>query len=484
MTSSIDSTLLQHSQCKTLQDLTSLDETIAEHLDAKDSLRSFREKFHLPSLATPEAHSHKLVENGSTQAPKQNGSTASAASHSDSPHSSVVYLCGNSLGLQPRLAFEFVQTELLKWQQFGVEGHFKGDRPWVTIDEKCNELLAQHIVGARSSAEVCTMNSLSVNLHLLLTSFYQPTQERHMIVVEEAAFCSDHHILRSQIALHGRTTSESLLQLAPREGEAQLRNEDVLAAIAKVAHKVAVVLLPGVQYYSGQFFDINYLTTEIKKLDASIYVGWDLAHAVGNVPLSLHLDQVDFAVWCSYKYLNSGPGAIGGAFVHEKHAQNEALNSKKLTGWWGQTPSDRFRFASEHVPKSGAQSYQLSNPPVLQTVCLQAALEVHAQASMSALREKSQRLTRYLELLIQSHCSKDQVRIITPSDPASRGAQLSLLFVAAARPVFAALESRLVICDLREPNVIRVSPAPIYNSFRDVQQFVRQLAAVLQSVKA
>jgi kynureninase len=339
MTSSIDAALLQHSQCKSLQDLIESGSTAASRLDAADELKEFRSKFYMPTIAEPEAHSHKVVENGTVASSTQDQKSASTDSNS------IVYLCGNSLGLQPKLANEYINEEMKKWQQFGVEGHFKGKRPWLTIDEKCNDLLAQHIIGAQSQSEISTMNSLSINLHLLLTSFYQPTNERYMIIVEEAAFCSDQHILRSQITLHGRQVSDdTLLQLKPRQGESYLRNEDILAEISKVASKVAVVLLPGVQYYSGQFFDIQYLTREIKQLDSQIYVGWDLAHAVGNVPLSLHADQVDFAVWCSYKYLNSGPGAIGGAFVHSKHAEDSKLNSKKLCGWWGQTPADRFKF--------------------------------------------------------------------------------------------------------------------------------------------
>lgn len=336
------------------------------------------------------------------------------------------------------------------------------------------------------------MNSLSANLHLLLVTFYRPSATRFKILIEAEAFCSDHHVVRSQVALHGRTVEEGIVSLVPREGETTLRTEDILDAIAREGDSLALVLLPGVQFYTGQCFDMGAITKAGHAVGA--YVGFDLAHAVGNVPLRLHEWQVDFAAWCSYKYLNSGPGAIGGAFVHQMHHGSDQL---KLKGWWGQTLKDRFSMKAEHVEKPGAQSYMLSNPPVLPAVCMQASLEVHKQAGQAEMRAKSVVLTAYLEYLLREivGATGDQdgplvvnpsptapitVRVLTPSLPSARGCQLSLLFSCPVKSIFRALTLRGVVTDVREPNVLRVSPTPLYNTFRDVRTFVELLDEVLR----
>ena len=334
-----------------------------------------------------------------------------------------IYLCGNSLGLQPKLAVQYVSEEMEKWGRLGVEGHFNGDRPWLNVDEPCLPLLRE-VVGAADDAEVGVMNSLSANLHLLLTSFYQPTSTRHRILMEEAAFCSDHHVVRSQLALHGRKLEDSLIQIKPRAGETYIRTDDILASIKEAGDSLAVVMLPGVQFYSGQLFDMQRITEAAHAVGA--YAGFDLAHAAGNAPLALHDWDVDFASWCSYKYLNSGPGGISGVFFHSRHHHRTDL--PKLSGWWGQTPEVRFRMLPTHEPIVGAQSYQLSNTPVLTAVCLLASLRTFQQAGgIPALRLKSVQLTSYLELLLSPLLSALHITLLTPTAIRERGCQLSVL---------------------------------------------------------
>ena len=379
-----------------------------------------------------------------------------------------VYLCGNSLGLQPKLAVEFVRQEMDKWGQLGVEGHFRGDRPWVSIDEPCLPLL-KPVVGAEDEAELGVMNSLTVNLHLLLTSFYTPTAERFIVIMEEQAFCSDHHVVRSQLALHGQTVEKSLVQLRPKVGETFIRTADIVSAIKTAGSSLALVLLPGIQFYTGQLFDMAAITAAAHSVGA--YAGFDLAHAVGNVRLRLHEWQVDFASWCSYKYLNSGPGGISGIFFHRNHHARHDL--PRLAGWWGQTPAVRFLMQAEHQPIAGAQQYQLSNPPVLPAVCLQASLLTFQSAGgMEALRQRSLMLTAYLELLLTPLLSSLSIAILTPPTLADRGCQLSLLLPIPIRGLLSRLEAAGVLCDGREPNVVRVAPAPLYNTFHDVWKFV------------
>ena len=390
-----------------------------------------------------------------------------------------VYMCGNSLGLQPRLAAEYVRDEMDKWGRLGVEGHFNGARPWVSIDEPCLPLLAA-VVGAQTADEVGVMNTLSVNLHLLLTSFYRPSTSRYKIILEEGAFCSDHHVVRSQLALHNIPVEAGLIQLRPRDGETYIQNADVVAAIHAAGQSLALVLLPGIQFYTGQLFDMRAIAEAAH--DVGAYCGFDLAHACGNALLELHDWNVDFAAWCTYKYLNSGPGAIAGLFFHSRHHDNAALH--KLAGWWGQTPAVRFQMRAEHEPIRGAQSYQLSNPAVLPTVCLLASLRTFEQAGgMRALRNKSLLLTSYLEQLL-NQLKPLSIKILTPSALAERGCQLSVLLSLPVRGVLKRMEAAGVLCDGREPNVIRLAPTPLYNTFEDVwrtvivlQQAVREEAA-------
>ena len=386
-----------------------------------------------------------------------------------------IYLCGNSLGAQPRLAAEYIAAEMSKWATAGVEGHFLGERPWVTVDEPCNKLIAP-VVGA-SVDEVATLNSLSVNLHLLLISFYRPTAVRYRIIIEEAAFCSDHHVIRSQITLHNRNVDDTLIQLKPRQGEYTLRTEDIVATIHEHRDLLALVMLPGVQFYTGQFFDIPTITAAAHA--AGAYAGWDLAHAVGNLPLSLHDWQVDFASWCTYKYLNAGPGSISGIFFHSSH-HNSGL--PKLSGWWGQTPTDRFVMAPNHKPIIGAQAYQCSNPPVLPAVCLQASLEtIRNVGGMQVLREKSQRLTTYLSICLRPLFKKYNIIQLTSNNIHERGCQLSLLLNKPIKPILKLLEHHSIICDGREPNVIRIAPTPLYNTFEDISVFIRIFTQILDN---
>jgi len=422
----------------------------AELQDQADPLRAMRSEFFIPRADPEKADSGEAV-----------------------------YLCGNSLGLLSKRSKALVQEEMDKWAQRGVEGHFTGERPWAYIDETVTPLSAA-LVGAKNSDEVAIMNSLSVNLHLLMVSFYRPTKQRHMIVMEQAAFCSDHHVVRSQVVCHGLDPETSVLYLTPRANETTLRTEDIVDVLTKRGSEIALVLLPGVQFYTGQLFDMQSITAAGHA--AGCVVGWDLAHAVGNVPLKLHEWGVDFAAWCSYKYLNSGPGGIAGAFVHEKHAHKTLEELPRFAGWWGQECKNRFGMGSEWQMKPGAQSYQLSNPAVLPTVSLLGSLETFKSAGlMSPLRTKSLQLTSYLEqLMTKEIVARGWATQITPNDPAQRGCQLSFLLDRAVRPVVDELTKRGVIVDSREPNVIRISPAPLYNSFVDVRAVVRELKAVLE----
>ena len=391
-----------------------------------------------------------------------------------------VYMCGNSLGLQPRLAVEYVREEMDKWGRLGVEGHFHGARPWVSIDEPCLPLMAD-VVGAASPDEVGVMNTLSVNLHLLLTSFYQPTTERYKVIIEEAAFCSDHHIIRSQLALHHIPVDTGLIQLRPRQGETYIQTADILAAIKDAGQSLALVMLPGIQFYTGQLFDMRSITEAAHAVGA--YCGFDLAHAVGNAVLELHDWNVDFAAWCTYKYLNAGPGAIAGLFFHSRHHSDTSL--LKLAGWWGQTQPVRFQMKPDHQPMKGAQSYQVSNPAVLPTVCLYASLRTFEQAGgVKALRAKSLLLTSYLEQLLLPLLAPLSIRLLTPPTLSERGCQLSVMLSLPVRGVLKRMEAAGVLCDGREPNVIRLAPAPLYNNFSDVWHTVNVLVKAVRDEAA
>ncbi|EGD75996.1 kynureninase [Salpingoeca rosetta] len=431
-------------------------EAFAAYLDDHDDLAHFRKEFHVPRMKTLTCVDQSLVD----------------------PETECVYLCGNSLGLQPKRTATIVQEELDAWAKGGVTGHFSdgpSKRPWVSIDEQVTGKAAR-VVGAEED-EVAIMNTLTVNLHLLMVPFYTPTPDRYKIIVEAKAFPSDHFAVVSQIEQRGYSAADALVEVRPRDGEHSIRDEDVIAAINEHADTVALVLIGGVHYYTGQFFDLPAIAAAAHAQGA--FMGVDLAHAVGNVELRLHDWDIDFACWCTYKYLNSGPGGIAGAFVHEKHNNTKRPH---FAGWWGVRLQERFKMEHDGHFMPGVRGLQLSNPGVLQTVALLGSLEIFDQTSMPDLRKKAKLLTGYLEALLTNMFSKDDgFEIITPSDPERRGCQLSVLFGRKIKPVFEQLEKRGVICDMREPNVMRLAPVPLYNSFNDVYRFVQLLRAAMEA---
>jgi kynureninase len=375
-----------------------------------------------------------------------------------------VYFTGNSLGLMPKKAREYVDEELEDWARFAVDGHMHARHPWLPYHELLTKPMAR-VVGAKS-IETVVMNSLTVNLHLLMVSFFKPVGDRRKIVIERGAFPSDHYAVESQLKWHGLNPSERLVELTPRDGESTLRTDDIVEAIDRDGDKIALVMLGGVNYYTGQAFDMKAITEAGHRVGAM--VGFDLAHAAGNLKLEMNDWDVDFAVWCSYKYLNGGPGAVAGAFVHERHATNFDLD--RFAGWWGHDKKTRFQMGPDFVPIPGAEGWQVSNPAILQMAALRASLEIFDEAGMDALREKSVRLTGYLESLV-SQLGSDRVSIVTPSDPEQRGCQLSIRVKDGDRSLQRSLTERGVFCDWREPDVIRVAPTPLYNSFEDVYRF-------------
>jgi kynureninase len=383
-----------------------------------------------------------------------------------------VYLCGNSLGLQPRSAARFLEEELEAWRRFGVEAHFRGVRPWKEYHEQFAAPLAA-LAGAHEHEVVC-MNGLTVNLHLLMVSFFRPTRTRYKLLIERSAFPSDRYAAVSQLRFHGLDPAEALIEVNRRAGETALRDEDIAAAIREAGDSLALVLLPGVQYLSGEALDIAKLTAEAHAVGA--LAGWDLAHAIGNLPLALHEAGADFAAWCSYKYLNAGPGAVAGAFVHERHGLDP--RAPRFAGWWGHDKAARFRMAPDFSPIPGAEGWQLSNPPVLGMAALLASLEIFAEAGIAQLRERSLALTGLLERRLLEGLARE-VTILTPRDPERRGCQLSLRLnagVETGRCVYARLVDAGIICDWREPDVLRVAPVPLYNTPEDIERFVTALA--------
>jgi len=390
----------------------------------------------------------------------------------------AIYLCGNSLGLQPKATRAAVEQELDDWARLGVEGHFRAATPWYSYHETCRELAAE-LVGARPH-EVVVMNTLTVNLHLLMVSFYRPEGDRRRILIDGPCFPSDVYAVKSQLRCAGADPEADLVWVRPREGEATVRPEDVEAAVAAEGDRLSLALLGGVNYYTGQLHDLERLTRAVHA--AGAVMGVDLAHAAGNVPLRLHDWGLDFAAWCSYKYLNSGPGAVGGAFVHERHlgrgggdafAAFRAL--PRYEGWWGNAPESRFGMEPEFVPVKSADAWQLSNPPILSLAPVRVSLELFREAGgMLALRERSRRLTGYLLTRID-RLGPTAFEVITPRDPAARGCQLSILVHDRPEALFAALQAAGVVCDLRRPNVIRVAPTPLYNTFQDCWAFARVL---------
>ena len=386
------------------------------------------------------------------------------------------YFCGNSLGLQPKGARAMVEEVLDKWATQAVEGHFLDPAPWMPYHELVRESLAA-VVGAQPS-EVVAMNSLTANLHLMLVSFYRPTRERPAILMEAGAFPSDRYALESQVRFHGFDPASDLIEIEPDQEDGTISMQAIERAIATHGHRIAAIVWPGVQYRTGQAFDLR----EIARLGhaAGAIVGFDLAHAVGNLPVRLHDSGADFAVWCHYKYMNSGPGAVAGCFVHERHARSDR---PRFAGWWGHRQDTRFRMGPEFSATPGADGWQLSNPPILGLAPLRASLDVFQRAGMPALRAKSEHLTGYLEALIRERL-EGVLQIVTPADPAQRGCQLSLRVAGGrerGRALFEFLAANGVIGDWREPDVIRISPAPLYNTHADVLRFVRTVAAWAQS---
>jgi len=404
----------------------------AQAQDAADPLRAFRDEFLIPPHEGRDSH----------------------------------YFCGNSLGLQPRAVRGALDAELDDWAGLAVEGHFKGRLPWMDYHEFVRDDLAT-VVGAQPS-EVVAMNTLGVNLHLMMVSFYRPTPERHAILIEAGSFPTDRYAVESQVRFHGYDPATSLIELKGDEANGTLSMEAIERVLAEHGSRIALVMLPGVQYRTGQAFDLAAITRLAQR--HGCMVGFDLAHAVGNLPLQLHDTGADFAIWCSYKYLNSGPGAVGGAFVHERHARTTL---PRFAGWWGHDKTTRFQMGPEFVPTYGADGWQLSNPPILALAPLRVSLEIFVRAGMANLREKSLRLTGYLEWLVQTQLS-DVLEVVTPVDPSRRGSQLSIRVNggrARGRSLFEYLMEQGIVGDWREPDVIRISPTPLYNRFADCVAF-------------
>jgi kynureninase len=417
----------------------STDEDFAVKLDSEDPLRHFREKFYLP-----------LGKDGQP----------------------LIYFAGNSLGLMPKSAREIVEEELDAWAKLGVDAHHGAGTPWYTYHEALRDPTAR-LVGAKPLEVIC-MNSLTVNLHLMMATFYRPTKSRFKILMEEPAFPSDTYAIKTQIAHHGLNPNDALILARPRKGEFTIQTEDIVDLIEKHADQLAVVMFAGVNFFTGQLFDIKTITAAAQA--SGIVVGFDLAHAVGNAPLKLHDWNVDFAVWCSYKYLNAGPGAVAGAFVHERHATNTKL--PRFAGWFGNDPNTRFRLhlEPEFIPVASADGWQISNPPIFSMAPLRASLEIFDDGGgMEPLRAKSIKLTGYLEFLLAEIGSK-KFTVITPRNPDERGCQLSILAHEHPKELLKELETAGVKCDFREPNVIRVAPTPLYNTFHEVWRFTRILS--------
>jgi kynureninase len=383
----------------------------------------------------------------------------------------VHYFCGNSLGLQPKSVKYLMEQELQDWAKYGVEGHFQARNPWFSYHHLFTERLTK-IVGAKAN-EVVASNTLTVNLHLLMISFYRPQKGRYKIIMEAGAFPSDQYAVETQVKMYGYEPEDAIIEIKPREGAYIIEEEDIINAIKEAGSSLALVMLGGVNYYTGQFFDLKAITDAAHRVGA--YAGYDLAHAVGNMPLQLHNWNVDFACWCSYKYLNSGPGGVGGIYVHEHHSKNPKIF--RLGGWWGNSEKERFKMEKGFVPEKNAGSWQMSNAPVFNMVAHNASLDIFEKAGMAELRKKSEKLTAYMQFLLEK-ITHLPFTIITPTEPHRRGCQLSLLFKERGREVFDRLTENGVIADWREPNVIRIAPVPLYNTYEDAYRFYEILAGI------
>lgn len=415
----------------------------ALQLDKNDLLKHYREQFHIPK---------------------------------DEQGSAKIYFCGNSLGLQPKEATLYLQEALDKWQNQAVEGHFEQPAPWVSYHKLLKTSLA-HITGSHEH-EVVAMNNLTNNLHLMMVSFYRPSGQRYKIMLEAGAFPSDQYAVESQVRFHGYEPEDAIIEVKPRPEEETLRIEDIIATMQKDKEEIALVLFPGVQYYTGQYIDIQKITEAAHKIGAK--AGFDLAHTVGNIPLRLHDWNVDFAVWCSYKYLNSGPGNNGGVFIHERYANDTAL--PRFAGWWGHDEQARFQMKKGFLPMYGADGWQLSNVNILSAAVQRFSLEMIAQAGMENLRKKSIQLTGFLESCIRDTDPTGQnIKIITPTNPEERGCQLSMFVSQEGKKLFQKLTEAGIMIDWREPNVIRVAPNPLYNTYEEVYRFYEILNATLHA---
>jgi len=413
--------------------------TYAKQCDTDDSLANFRKEFLFPT---------------------------------DDNGNKLIYLCGNSLGLQPKRTSKYLENELTDWAKYGVEGHTDAEHPWLPYHELLAKKMAK-IVGAKTS-EVVIMNTLTTNLHLMMVSFYKPTKNRYKIVVESDAFPSDKYAVESQLKFHGVDPNDGLILWKPRKGETLCRFEDLEEIMEAQGNAIALVMIGSTNYYTGQHFPLKKITA--LGHEHGCMVGFDLAHGAGNIQPELHATGADFAVWCTYKYLNSGPGSLGGCFVHERHANNENLN--RFAGWWGHNKDTRFNMRHDFDPLPGAEGWQLSNPPILSMAAIRASLDVFEEAGFKNLRAKSEKLTGYLEFLIDD--LKDaRITIITPRKKEERGCQLSIQVKNANKELHTQLTKSGVISDWREPDVIRIAPAPLYNSFEDVFEFVQRLKKVL-----
>jgi kynureninase len=411
--------------------------SFARSLDKKDELHQYRTKFFIPKINGREA----------------------------------IYLCGNSLGLQPKSVEEHLKVELNDWKNLGVEGHLHAKNPWLYYHHFFSKSISK-LVGAKQD-EVVVMNQLSVNLNLMLISFYRPKEKRVKVLMQANEFPSDCYAVEQQVRLHGLKPKDCIVEVVPRKGEVTLRTEDIVAKIEELKDELALVLFSAVNYYTGQFFEINKISDACCK--HKIVFGLDLAHAIGNVELKLHEWNIDFATWCSYKYLNSGPGGVSGVFVNNYHAKNFDL--PRLAGWWGNDEKTRFKMLKHFVPQQGAAGWQLSNAPILSMAAHKASLKIFDEVGMKALRKKSELLTSYLEFLLNTEIEnrKSDFEIITPSESKHRGCQLSIQTKKNGKKLFDRITKAGVIADWREPDVIRVAPVPLYNSFEDVWYFAEVL---------
>ena len=411
----------------------------AKQLDKEDKISHYREQFHIPK---------------------------------DKDGNDWLYFTGNSLGLQPKATKDYIKQELEDWANLGVEGHFEAKNPWLPYHEFLTESMAK-IVGAKP-IEVVIMNTLTTNLHLLMVSFYQPTKTKYKIVIESDAFPSDRYAVQTQLEFHGFNASEGVIEWKPRQGEELLNIEDLETILEEQGDEIALLLIGGVNYYTGQYLDIK----KIAELGhtKNCMVGIDLAHGAGNIKPDFHDSGVDFAAWCTYKYLNSGPGSLGGLFVHEKHAHNKDL--KRFAGWWSHNKKTRFNMRQPLDVIPGAEGWQLSNPPILSMAAIKASLDMFNDVGMDALREKSEKLTGYFEFLI-NELNNDKIKIITPSNPKERGCQLSIQVKDADKNLHKKLTEANIITDWREPDVIRCAPVPLYNTFEDVYRMVEKLKEIL-----